>query len=394
MMLHISKPKVERSGDTWKVSAQAAGDTLWFKCHGFELTPAPEAFLATFFIPALHTNAKIKMDAKVNAGWIETTKELLPIYHRWWNYPLEYPLIDIHNTVEKGHDYHRGHTSSVSSLCFTGGVDSFYSLLKEKHNVQNLLFINGFDIALSEVDRFNHFERSLYKISEITNCSPIIVHTNMRRHPVFKRVSWERTHGAALIACGLLLKKKIESLIIPSSYTYSNSIPWGSHWKTDPLWSSPEQLAVIHDDASQGRTHKLIEIAGESMVQRYLRVCWQNKTKTGNCSKCEKCLRTMVGLEASGFLSDFHYVFDVETSLSELLDKLDVAPQNLLFVWKDLAKLDITSETRKAIKRLIRRSKRTFLIGPIKKNSIKIKTISKKLQTFLTNLLFGTANKL
>ena len=45
---------------------------------------------------------------------------------------------------------------------------------------------------------------------------------------------------------GHLLSDAIGTLVIPSSYTYSDSPPWGSHFDTDPLYSS-SRLAIVHD---------------------------------------------------------------------------------------------------------------------------------------------------
>lgn len=91
----------------------------------------------------------------------------------------------------------------------------------------------------------------------------------------------------------------VDSLVIPSSYAYEDATPWGSHWDTDPLWSSPDKIRIIHDDASVNRRDKIIQLAAEPLVQRHLRVCWRNLAPTGNCSRCEKCLRTMTTLEVS-----------------------------------------------------------------------------------------------
>ena len=50
---------------------------------------------------------------------------------------------------------------------------------------------------------------------------------------------------------------------------------------------------------------KLRGIAEHPLVQRHLRVCWKNYGRRDNCCRCEKCLRTMLMLDALGKLGPF-----------------------------------------------------------------------------------------
>jgi hypothetical protein len=45
---------------------------------------------------------------------------------------------------------------------------------------------------------------------------------------------------------------------------------------------------------------KVQAIAAEPMVQRHLRVCWQQVAMDGNCGRCFKCLATQVCFQLSG----------------------------------------------------------------------------------------------
>lgn len=328
------------------------------------MSVTPEAFATAFFIPALHHHRRIRVDERLNPGWLAGTRRLLPIYASWWNYPEEYPLItppDARGTTELS-------TPRQGALgqCFTGGIDSFYSLLRGTHNPESLVFAHGYDIALDDEQRFRHFETGLRTVARALNLEAIVVRTNLREHPVFRSVSWERTHGAALAAIGMVLSDRLGTLIIPSSFDYESETPWGSHWDTDPMWSIPGRLEVVHDDATVHRRDKIIELAREPLVQQHLRVCWQNLASVGNCSRCEKCLRTMVTIETTGSLEAFHRVFDTRTPLPDLLDRLPGISSHLSFIWDDLASRDVSRGTRQAIKRLQRRSTLRAVGGRVK----------------------------
>ncbi len=349
---HISA--VRSSRDPARVSAAVCGSPVWFESADAGMYATPEAFATTFFIPALHHRIRLRVEEPLDPRWLANTRELLPIYASWWSYPEDYPLVTSSRARPPAETSPR--TQGVLGQCFTGGIDSFYSLLRGTHEAESLIFAHGYDIALDDAKRFRHFDKSLRSVAHELALEAIVVRTNVREHPVFCSVSWERTHGAALAAVGLVLSDHLGGLVIPSSYIHENEIPWGSHWDTDPLWSIPGRLEIIHDDASVHRRDKIIELTREPLVQQHLRVCWRNLSSAGNCSRCEKCLRTMVTIETTGRLDAFHRVFDTRTRLPDLLDELPAIPPHLLFIWDDLAGRDVSRGTRQAIKRLRRRS--------------------------------------
>jgi hypothetical protein len=69
------------------------------------------------------------------------------------------------------------------------------------------------------------------------------------------------------------------------------------------------------------RMEKLVEIAHEPLVQRHLRVCWENRSPTGNCSRCSKCLVTRLALADRGTLDAFA-TFAHTATLARDLDAL------------------------------------------------------------------------
>ncbi len=124
-----------------------------------------------------------------------------------------------------------------------------------------------------------------------------------------------------MAAGGHLLVEHAGRLLMSSSFPYAYDQPWGSHWDLDHLWSS-ERLQVEHVGAEHWRTAKLRAIADEPLVQRYLRVCHENRSPTWlNCSECEKCVRTQLTLAGCGRLAAFA-VFNQERDLAERVDAL------------------------------------------------------------------------
>ncbi|MCD4673038.1 MAG: hypothetical protein K8R77_10275 [Anaerolineaceae bacterium] len=196
---------------------------------------------------------------------------------------------------------------------FSGGVDSSYTLMShlpehEKnpaYQVKGALFIHGMDIPLQNK---KSYEKSL-QIFE-TQLSPLGVDvipcaTNLH-YFTSGLLGWETAHGSALIGSGLVLDKMISSLLIPASDTIECLVPLGSSPMIDHLLST-ETVKVVHQGSTVLRIDKVAAISSWQPARNFLRVCTDEdkRSAVNNCSKCEKCLRTMVMLQACDSLTEF-----------------------------------------------------------------------------------------
>ena len=182
----------------------------------------------------------------------------------------------------------------MAATCFTGGVDSFYTLLTNP-DVGAIIYGHGLDIPLKHrATAGRRVDAELRRIAQESGIDYFRARTNLRE--VFgKQVSWGfLTHGSVLASIGLVLSPVIESLRIPSTHLIGTDIAWGSHPSLDPLWST-DRLTVIHDGAEASRVEKTRRLADEPLAQQHLRVCFMQFRKL-NCSRCVKCMRTMAAL--------------------------------------------------------------------------------------------------
>jgi hypothetical protein len=99
------------------------------------------------------------------------------------------------------------------------------------------------------------------------------------------------TQGSALGSIALLVG--MPRVYMPSSCSYGQLFPLGSHPLTDPLWTN-ECVNIVHDGCEAGRTDKLELICACQAALENLRVCFHNANV--NCGGCAKCLRTMISL--------------------------------------------------------------------------------------------------
>ena len=192
--------------------------------------------------------------------------------------------------------------NALRAIFFTGGVDSFYSLLKHRDCLDRLVFVQGFDIGLTDIEQYQLVESHLEDVAKRLGKTLLIVSTNLRAlADLF--LDWAtRYHGAGLASVGLALEGNPRTLLIPSSFRYADVIPWGSHPLVDPLWST-EGCSFVHDGNEASRPEKIrLELARSEVALAHLRVCWESKCGCYNCGVCEKCLRTMLSLKIANAL--------------------------------------------------------------------------------------------
>jgi hypothetical protein len=222
-----------------------------------------------------------------------------------------------------------GRSAQGVAAFFSGGVDSWSTVLSHP-DITDLIYVHGFDIPIDQAEVSSNVERRLQPVAEQLGKRFHIVRTDMRRL-VDEAVLWDVSHGPGLAAVGQLFAPSCGRVLIGGSTPYSNLILRGSHPLHDHLWST-QSCQIEHDLAYKTRAEKVEQIAGCRPALEVLRVCWQ-RVDEYNCGRCEKCLRTMVALEALGALEACP-TFDVALELEEVAE-LDVSDPAMRLWWED-----------------------------------------------------------
>jgi hypothetical protein len=228
---------------------------------------------------------------KANAG------QLLRIWKSW------YTKLSIVEIEAEPDTPLREHPPTRVGAFFSSGVDSFFTLLRdretaapmERRAINDLITVFGFDIKLARPDAFARLADRHAAIADQLGKGYIDVATNIRETR-WKETAWsELSHGAALASIGVALGNRYSAIYIPGSGGHRRLRPWGSHSVTDPLFST-RSTAIINDAVAYLRTDKLEMISESQLVLDNLRVCWESWSDT-NCGECAKCLRTMLALD-------------------------------------------------------------------------------------------------
>ncbi|HEY1207954.1 MAG TPA: hypothetical protein VGE85_01170 [Terracidiphilus sp.] len=215
------------------------------------------------------------------------------------------------------------------SLFFSGGVDSFYSLIKHRDKIDNLVLVHGFDIPLADTRTFDLAEVQAREVARLFAKRLIVVRTNMHFEQPSIPGGWGMYCGAALAAVAHALAPNHGKVYIASSYPYADLHPWGSHPLLDPLWST-EAVQIVYD-GGETRMDKLRVIIQYPEALSRLRVCWENPANY-NCGVCEKCVRTMLALRALGV--DRCAAFP-DTLTPKLVRRQEVSP-HCVDLWREL----------------------------------------------------------
>lgn len=331
------------------MAADVDGHRLWFRSRT-PLRNSVEAYASAAWPSALLAGRDLELDRPVSAQWLQGARQIGEVAHEWWGWHR----VEVHVPAVVRDVGISGPRAPGVGLCFSGGVDSFHSLLAEQARVTVLVSALGFDIPLDDRARWRQWHDWLTAIGRATGTRVVTIATNVRTHPFASLAPWPMSHGGALAALGHLLSDSIGELIVSASYPrVMTEAKWGSHWRLDPHWSSG-RLQVRHVGAELWRAEKLAAIADNLVVQRHLRVCWENTTPDLNCGICEKCIRTQVVLDRLGLLGRFT-VFPAG-ALPDSIDRLPALRNPDLMEVYEGFRADAAPTVRAALVRLLARS--------------------------------------
>lgn len=333
--------------------ASAAGATCTVACATHPLADVAEVWGTALCLPAARAGAVLRLPGPVDGTWRSGVQANVAAAARWWGGDAVLRLEAPEPTGRFGRAA-ADRPAPGRALCFTGGVDSFFSLLVGDHRPTHLLYVLGFDVEVADGRRAVAVTAAVEDVAGAVGLEVVIARSDLRRHPAFASISWEHTHGAALAAVAHSLHPTIGTLVIPPSYATSRLQPWGSRPDLDPRWSVPGRLQVEHGDASGRRMDRVLAIAHHPLVHRHLRVCWQNLGSELNCGRCEKCVRTMVMLAGADQLQHCATFPDRADLIPALAAMPGLAPGHVE-MWTDLIELDLRPDERRAVDDLLNR---------------------------------------
>lgn len=341
-------PFCQLSGRVTAAGRGAEGGEVWFRLPlefaGFAAAGG-DAFLPALLLPAMLAGEDLRIEAPVSGQLLSSIVRIQDILRLWM------PGARRIRVEAPAGEAAGGENAAREATFFSGGVDSFHTLLTNRERITHLLLVHGFDIPLESEALFAQARAGVERVGRHFGKTPIPVATNLRL--LFPRIDWEMYHGSAMAAVGLALGRGFGTVRIPSSFPYGRLQPWGSSPFLDPLWST-ESTRFLHDGANVGRTAKVLSTVSRcDLALETLRVCWENRGGRLNCGTCEKCVRTMLMLHAAGVL-DRCTVFSRPLSLRQVLRLRYTLLSNVGMMEEAYAALPDRTRRDRALRRALR----------------------------------------
>ncbi len=246
-------------------------------------------------------------------------------------------------------------TDPVNGVLCSGGIDSTATIIH--HKDEPLLLFS----VIPDRDELKGFANWLsnYNSSfgQMMGVESHVVHADLHtvfdaplvcaKHKQFIHDWWAGIQHSLYFsgACApLATLRGVTCFYIPSSHSVGmEAIRWGSHPVIDNeiAWGKTH---VVHDLYNLGRQGKIAIIADflrGSGKKPTICVCEKLKDVGGkNCSQCEKCCRTMIGLALAGLdPNEFGFSFDQE-ALARIKEKICAGEllrnENELSFWAEL----------------------------------------------------------
>jgi len=285
---------------------------IWYRVptqYGNSFTTQSDTFLISGLLAGMYFGENIEIKGIVSpklAYHLEEYKFLLS-----FRFPNNFHQIEIkYNQLEPLDISPKGVGTTLS-----GGVDSLFTLWKHlpqnqpdpEYQITHGVFINGFDILPTEDQHFKFLYEKYRLAAAKIKIELIPLETNVVSI-THLRLPLPSIDGPTIVAAEIALSGLFRRFFIPSSYDYH--ILKKKNHIADPLLDqllSTDTMDIIHFGSTHHRVEKVREIADWEIAQKLLWVCEAHKFEedTWNCSRCEKCLRTMIPIYALGKMDKF-----------------------------------------------------------------------------------------
>ena len=333
---------------TGRIGAAFRTDALVATYESVDLSGVPESLLV---IPVLGNLAPVTWALgarlrvpRVDRTFFESLQEVKAEFQRM------YPRIGWEGSVvPDALDTPAPYPAQRPALLFSGGIDSLSSYFL--HRDEKPVLVTAVSRAAFRdlaPDHKVHLKlcREFAK-RHGARLAPVL--SNLNRMLVAKELPlgaawWQKVqHGLAFLGmCAPVCPPEgVHTVYLASTHTAASTFPWGSHPSVDDrvAWAATR---AKHDGYHLSRQEKIAALVphlrAEGSALR-IQIC-RRGPQFGNCSRCGKCCRTMIGLAAAGVDPNLHGFQLDRAALEHIRGQLEnrkfLLSANNRFMWKDI----------------------------------------------------------
>lgn len=280
-----------------------------------DITMVPQAILTVPFLAnvlpiAWLADAEIVVES-VDKSFFESTLKFKQGFQNMYPSVPFAGKLTAENIVDCGYA-----PSGKTAAFFSGGVDSYCTLIRNIAQTPDLITLWGADISLDDPAGWELVKKSTVETAADFGLTPVFIKSDFNRFvshsaldgDFFARLNngwWGGIqHGIGIIshAAPYAWKHGIDAVHFAATLSRADkNVQWASYPTVDGEIKFGV-CRVFHDSFDYTRQDKIDAIARfrESTGQPVkLRVCWE-APGGGNCCRCEKCYRTIMGILVSG----------------------------------------------------------------------------------------------
>jgi hypothetical protein len=331
------------------------------------VSESADPFAIALLLPSMAAGEPLEIGPRISSSLLFQLAFIRDVWNTW------YPKFHKTKIVATARDEPPPPRAPRAATFFSGGVDSFYTLLKRRDHdplpvaLSHLIFMHGVERSLEDSQGVESSQRRVEQLARAAGVETIVGKTNLRT--VFP-LHWEKYYfGSVLAATAVALSKGLGYVCIPSSFTYHHQVPHGSTPLLDDRFST-ESVQIVHDGGEASRATKTQRIVewDAPLVLSNLRVCIHNNGGDFNCGKCYKCVRTAIALKAIGVWDSAATFPDKSTDhwrRTVLADHPVLTFENLELARKS----GLDDELVRQLERIVRRVNRYDAIAAYSRNS-------------------------
>ena len=215
---------------------------LYFESKDISLHASNEAFICCALLPAMASGcAQIDFEGTLSEQFSSNLVLIQALFSKWQKHLKPVNIKPSLSQKKLSHD--KVNKKKRVASFFSGGVDSFYTLLKHHEEITDIILVHGFDMPLWNTTLREKTSAKVKQVATHYGKNVIEVETNLREL-LDPHEDWLMAHGTALACIGHLLSANFKKIYIPSSYSHEQLVPLGTHPDLDPLWSS-EALTFV-----------------------------------------------------------------------------------------------------------------------------------------------------
>ena len=202
------------------------------------------------------------------------------------------------------------------------GVDSLHALASQtslnfkKHNITHLTFNNVGSHGEGEYAQELYNSRLARPTQFAQEYGFELVASNSNLQDVIQQSHYKSHTYSSMFAVFCLQKLYSIYYYASAGYNYSDftlidkpNICCGSYEMLSLPLLSTHNLRIYSEGEGMSRLTKLKTVVKYQPSYKYLNVCLK---EGDNCNTCEKCIRTLLGLDALGALDNYRDVFDID----------------------------------------------------------------------------------